>query len=85
MLPAPTAPNARLQTLSFSTRHPVGPRQAGLASIPRNASAGAFSSLLDYNGPIPLPTLDEYILVHRLVRGVFLRNSDIWNIYKARA
>lgn len=58
--------------------------QAGLASIPRNTSTAAFGSVLDYNGPIPLPSLDEYILVHRVIRGLFLRNGDIWNIYKAR-
>lgn len=57
---------------------------ATLASIPTNASSSAFTSLLEYNGPIPLPTLDEFILVHQIIRGIFLRNGDIWAIYKAR-
>jgi len=40
-----------------------------LAALPRNASSGALSGLLSYNGPIPAPTFDEFAAVHALLQA----------------
>ena len=38
--------------------------------------------LFAYNGPIPVPSLDEFVITHLVIRAVFSRYSPAWTAYK---
>ena len=55
-----------------------------------NASANAsepslfsISDILAYNGPLPIPSFDEYVAIHELIRGVFARYEPAWRAYRS--
>ena len=53
-------------------------------------SSGSATSGLDslvgglfaYNGPIPIPSLDEFVAAHLAIRAVFARYSPAWTAYR---
>jgi ABC-type multidrug transport system ATPase subunit len=54
------------------------------SSVAANASASlSLASIASYNGPLPVPSFDEYVAVHLLIRGLFSRYEVAWAAYKA--
>jgi hypothetical protein len=53
------------------------------ASNSTGFSRFSVSGILGYNGPIPIPALDEFIGAHVIVRGLFSRYEPAWAAYRA--
>ncbi len=47
------------------------------------ASALTLGAVLGYNGPLPIPSFDEFVAVHLLLRGLFSRFAPAWAAYRA--
>ena len=55
-------------------------------SSPGNASSTpllSVSGILAYNGPLPIPSFDEFVLVHQGLRTLFERYEPAWQAYRA--
>ena len=51
-----------------------------------NASTTPLFSVADilaYNGPLPIPSFDEYVAIHQVIRGVFERYEPAWRAYRS--
>lgn len=58
------------------------PRGGGTGGSGDGSAAGsAVSSLLSYSGPIPIPSFDEFVAGHLLIKGVFSRFEPAWAAY----
>jgi len=62
--------------------------QSGGASADASANASepslfSISDILAYNGPLPIPSFDEYVAIHELIRGVFARFEPAWRAYRS--
>ena len=63
-----------------------GSGSAGSGGAAGNVSATpllSVSDILAYNGPLPIPSFDEYVAVHQLLRGVFTRYEPAWRAYRS--